>query len=1158
MDNPSLGSSRRKTIGATGRTAIGNVTNKFNNIFRRSSLRSNSSATSSTAGNGTSIFATSSPLLNHITPEDESVHAHSAQSMTYDGLKAHASKPNLSLSSGDRHTVGSTELRQHSSGNMYESSLDERTSNNTSGIPSVRSTQSASSPAICFPTENQSVDHNTDSSAKDLPLFNAQSPPPGPAAVITQPKASQTLFEQGVRHLSPEGGQSPSQAFAKFDQAVRRAPVPGHPCYDWYSHASCLNNMAVAKRQVSQFDDALVKIQEAWGVAVGAVVQEKKRHMAMGEEPENIWMEFVVVSLALHQDAIWISAMQEPSATTAEANDDGIAASNTSGSSEHHNSEQTSILDKNFKILHGPPIVALFLDLTTNMGNILYNAGYITESFLQHSNCLRLSESVVEVYPVDAEFRMAFPLSIPSRFSRTMAGGILSNLFAEKREGQQPTPATTFQYDPNMPAPPSNRRLHLSYLHRVVILAQTRSLTHLAVCCQGLGLEDAALQCNSHAHEILTFYRKFGVIGGVFEGTEVVRHESEETPNAAVVRVKTKKRPKRDEQLKWQEMQTEKTETYMRDTFELLQAGVSANLALSFYIKGRFGSAMEYLVHSSGISKRLGYTLQHTRALSSIHALKIDLGRSLKALHWVRNMETEAAGATELDEFSRYWGPPRISGINVDPSSSYPDTFAPASIGASWIDPGIRGLKSCLQIFREKDDLFNVLLTLVNLATGYIINGQPYIALYILGSMMNEQTASGLSLSKMTDDDEGSGKMPQGLKLHTHFTLCQAVFLVLRLQNPNEELFPRFIDITPDTLLCCYPEPINALIEAMGLRIDNFLDLEMLCVGFVTAVQGLEITRHRIMTDMSYAMLHINYIGDDGYFGASAHSMNLPSFDPQRGLSEQVLGSHVYGIGTGIDFYTQQSLLIRLLMGKNDWLKASNNHSREGQGMSGLYLNQAAQNLDSMVHDALELFRAGSGEPTKTNVGMIGNLHESSVAALGIPAMSSKDVQDKVEATAEKFSGAMSKLTAAMQTSMFTCPTLFAMSADLLSHGAFQVLFQKHISQHSVSAEVHNVLRMPATPSPGRIHRDLLSAAAAAHCGGLAMCEACMRTVFNDPDSYGQLVFVSTEGAIVAADPHGVETVFGGVTDPDGSIAAKRNGVDLKGCHMFPCQHYYV
>ncbi|KAI8831028.1 hypothetical protein BJ741DRAFT_327332 [Chytriomyces cf. hyalinus JEL632] len=247
MDNASIGSSRRKTIGTTGRTAIGNVTNKFSNIFRRSSLRSNSSASSSTADNGISIFATSSPLSNHITPEDESVHAHSAQSMTaYDGLKAHASTPNLSLSSGDRPAVGSTELRQHSSGNMHESSLDERTSNNASCIPSVRSTPSAPSTAICFPTENQSVEHSTNSSAKELPLCNAQAPEA--IAVIAQPKASQTLFEQGVRHLSPEGGQTPNQAYAKFDQSVRRAPAPGQPSYDWYSHATCLNNMAVAKR----------------------------------------------------------------------------------------------------------------------------------------------------------------------------------------------------------------------------------------------------------------------------------------------------------------------------------------------------------------------------------------------------------------------------------------------------------------------------------------------------------------------------------------------------------------------------------------------------------------------------------------------------------------------------------------------------------------------------------------------------------------------------------------------------------------------------------------------------------------------------------------------------------------------------------------------
>ncbi|KAI8845619.1 hypothetical protein BJ741DRAFT_585303 [Chytriomyces cf. hyalinus JEL632] len=1198
MERNSIGGSRPESIHGSSRNILNNVTNKFGSLFKGSTQRSSNSSipTHSLDNNGPSLFASPSPIPAQLAPYGPGSPALPPQPfrsstepvpLQHPGHPSHASLPTLALSSGGPPSYAPSYAPQESHPNSgYNfparmSSIDQHAQRNFSDNRSIHSVQSSQSPLTTSPTEYQASKLNINTSSDDVsssssiseisPMrLHAPAFVPVPVPVMIQPKPPATLFEQGVHLLSPEGGQSSAQAYAKFDQALRRAPAPGQPNYNWYAHVTCLNNMAVAKRQASRFDDALSRIQEAWGVAVGAVVQEKRRLLAIGEEAGSDWMELVVDSLALDQDAIWVSAIQEHHT---DGNDVGGGSSSGGGSSgsEFHKTEPAPMDDENIRILHGPPIVALFLDLTTNMGNILYNVGYIPESLNQHSSCLRLGESVLEAFPLDAEFRMSFPLSIPNRFATTMTGGLQSAPVAVPGEPQPAAGAV--QPDPNMPAPPLNRRLHLSFLHRTVIIAQARSLTHLAVCCQALGLDDAALQCNSHAHEIVSFYRKFGIIGGVRDGTQVVRSEAAETPGAVVVRAKSK-RIKRDEQFRWQEMQTQKMDVFAKDIIEPLQAGVIANLAMSFYMKGRFASSMEYLVRSSVLFRKLGHVLAYTRVLSSIHALKIDLGRSLKGLHWIRNMETQASGPTEIDECSRYWGPPRIHGINVDPSSADPDTFASASIGANWINPGLKDLKACLEIFKEKDDLFSVLLTLVNLATGYIINGQPYIALYILGSMLNEQTASGLSLLKMTDDNDSStAKMPEVLKLHTHFTLCQAVFLVLRLQNgPNEELFPRFIDIDPETLLCCYSEPISALIEAMDLQIHNFLDLDMLCVGFVTAVQDLEKTRDEIMSDISYAMLYITYIGEGGYFGAAARYMNTLSSASQgpSTTTDQAYLSHIYGIGTGVDFYSQQSILIRMLMGKNDWLNASNIYRYETRGRSILYYTQGAQKLDTTVKDALELFRRGSGEVTNASSGLISNLHESTIAALLIPPMSgdgygSGDSYDNLSIDQQQVqparTPAISKFTAAMQTSMFTAPSLFAISGDIMAYGAFQMSVQRSRNQYSgdgIAADLLSVLRIPSTPTPARIHRDLLAAGAAAYSGGLGMCEGCMRDMLRDPDSYGELVFVSTEGAIVGATPHAGEVVFGGAADPDNSILVKRGLVDLRGRHMFPCRHYYV
>ncbi|KAJ3402263.1 hypothetical protein HDU80_005227 [Chytriomyces hyalinus] len=1039
--------------------------------------------------------------------------------------------------------------------------------------PDLSNSQSPQTSYSNAPPPSQNMDRNSHhlqmNSHSSPRRSKSQSRPPIPGHPRNPPTPKgPSLFDQGIQFMTPGVALSPMQAFEKFDLCLRRAEPPNSPSYNWYYHATCLNNMAVAKRQCSRFEEAITLIQEAWTVTIHALVAEKFKLNAMGMDLGSDWMELVVSLLSLDSSAQWITYMEELQNQPVEYHASGHLfphRSDSVGSQSQYETEAT-------KVLHGPPIVVLFFDLTTNLGNILFNLGLYEEAISQHSNCLRLAETVFEYFPLDADFRMSFPLSIAARFKTSMAGG-RPDLRPSKSNSDSSTPAADSSsthsgaaagnplHDPNMPTPPRNRRLHLSYLHRSTILAQSRSLTHLAVCCQSLGLDDAALQCNSHALEIISFYGRVGIIGGVKEGTEaksgyaLARYWTtvKEKGEDAVVRQKSQKRLSRDEQMKWQEEQTKHMDVYKKDAMDPLKACIMGNTAVSFYAKGRFSSSMEQMVESSAIFQSLHCTSMQTRALSSIHALKLEIARTLKSLHWLRNMESQAIGASEMEECTRYWGPPRLRGISMEGASDAPDMFAPESVGANWAVSGLTGLKQCLTIFKEKNDLVGMLYTLVNIASGYIINGHPYVALYILGTLLTEETSSGESIASQAAASGNSAKIPESLRLHVHFTVCQAVFLLLRLQqSPTQDLFPQFLEIDPknDTLLCCFAEPITALLEALDLQIYNFMDLEVLAVGFVTAVQGLERTREDIVNQVPYSMLYPYIGGQDAYFGATARFLNAQSLGSSENMRSDVNSTdYLFGIGTGIDFYTQQSILIRILMGKNDWLNASDAYKYEHERSIHFY-TEGAKKLDATVTEALDIFRVDSREITSRS-GLISAMHEGSLAALMIPPVGPMtDADTSANDSVKRFA-------AAMQSSAFTAPTMFAISADVMASGAYQM--QTRGQQSNAANAFSNllaVLGIPATPTPARVHRDLLGASVAAFSGGYGMCEACMRNVLQDSDSYGELVFIGADGSSVGMrlfDGQAVQ-VFAG--QPGATVAATRASAEVNGKFMFPCAHY--
>ncbi|KAI9335118.1 hypothetical protein BDR26DRAFT_866203 [Obelidium mucronatum] len=872
-------------------------------------------------------------------------------------------------------------------------------------------------------------------------------------------------------------------------------------------------------------------------------------------------------------------------------------------------------------MIHGPPLVALFMDMDTNMGNILFNLGHIEEAIDCHTKCLRLADTAFEYCPLDHEFRMSFPLSMSARFGNSMVGGIPD--FSGGRFANRPQSSGSSQKvfdDPNYPTPPPDRRIQLSFLHLTIILAQARSLTHLAVCFQALGLDDVALQCNSQALEIVNFYRKYCVVGNgeappttpntnTPTSTPPINNNNNNTSDPSLDKLETdsivssssvkRKISELSREQRWerQQAQLKTTKAFIKESIDPLQGVILGNLANSFYAKGRLPAALDHAGQALAVFKSLDHRLACAHALSTIHALKLEMARALKGLHWMRQMETQAVGQAEVTECTRYWGPSRMTNINKDPNNIEPDNFADASLGAVWAAPGLKGLKECFLTFKEKDDLLGMLYAMVNMATGHLLNGQPYIALFLLGSLLTEETASGLSLStSQTAVESGQPKIPEVLRIHVHFTLCQTVFLLLRMQDPQvQQLLPQAIYVSHFDIIFCSAEPINALLPALDVVLDDFMDIDMLAMAFIGSIQELERKRRDICSSVQYAVLMLWYVGESGFFGQSysVHRSNtvnsVGSQDsgsgnhnnsnnnnnnnsgnaPPAPQTKTTIGNneagfqHVFGIGVGIDFFTQQGFLIRAMTGKSDWVTASSSVTFDKGGFNSAihFFTQGLQRLETTVKDVLQLLRAGTGDDGNENIeGLIAHLHECTMALKNMPPLCPQQVGTNL------LRQPVMRFTAAIQSSPFLVPMLYAVSADLMAYGAYQMTALQNmgsVAGEAFVADLLSALKIPQTPTPAKIHKDLLEAAFDGYRGYLGMCDFCLKEALADTDRYGEFVFISKTGGVVES---GGETSYvGGLTKVGrdltlDAITEMRSTArsNLLHKHVFPCVHYYL
>lgn len=987
------------------------------------------------------------------------------------------------------------------------------------------------------------------------------------------------LLDLGASLFAPPNQQY-SEALDKWKMALDTAQKE----YDLFGQARALSNIGCAYRALSLFEDALIHQQKSWRASIAYC---KQRYAKLsGSIPTNdYWFEMVNRTLDLDNPDVYAMELEDHADPLSEAvaglsfsNSDAFISSRSLPSSPSSTSSSSAAVSSG-EPFRGPPLVVWFMQLATNLGNAYFNLGKFEHSVNWHSKCLQLTEVVLEEN------------ALPPNFDKTTSyENAQHHHYQQKKSvfsGIGGGAAGTTRMSMLMSNNPKGDRIKLSYLHHATLLAQTRSLVHIGICCQHLGLDDSSLQCHSHASSIIAFYasrspsftyQDSGSFPSKAGGATVANKTQAEVENS-------------NPQLKpWQASQLG---TY--------QAVINANLATAYHSKGRLPSAIERLERAAKQFKKDQDVVGEARCLASLGAMKIEVGRVLGSLHWIRNMELQAVGTGEVNECMRYWGPPRLKGVNLN--SGEWDESASISAGSQWVLQGIQIMLEQLKVLKEKNDIFGILTTLLNIASGYITEKHPYMALQTISRLLTEET----SYSSGCNEGDSMSKnrtIPQFFHLHTCFTLCQAVFLLTRLQlRPEQPLYPGPISDELDGFPTFDANPINRVLEVLGLgyvTID-LPELDLFIAGYLGAQEIVLLNRQQVQASPSYSILY-TYIGGE----YSSDTQRTEGLNTSGTISRDPAGiAKLMGVGTGMDSMKQRAALTSAMGGKADWLLGSKydlvfnerqarDHYLQGTGKLDRAAKETVKALTGTASGALPSSLLSSTPPSSsspTNAssgkdsnntaaaesGLIASFFGLSGAAYAVPPVN----PSAPPAYHHALPCYSPVVTPSLRASLLVTPSLFALAADTMAFAAYQLQARagavgaatgcdKSAASMAVAAaaavnglDLLRILRIPQQAGPSKVHRELLSAAACLYSTVLGWCENCMREALGEPDYGIDVVYVGREGRIgllaekqEQSDRDRTEGLSRSATT--GSTGSTSSQDSLRPNQFkFPCDHYF-
>ncbi|KAJ3160376.1 hypothetical protein HDU86_000710 [Geranomyces michiganensis] len=948
----------------------------------------------------------------------------------------------------------------------------------------------------------------------DLGHQNSNSPfiPPRPSgfmiplrnASVQKPNIDTLLDEGAMAFAAPR--HNINEALAKWRQARELAVKEK----DLLREAKALSNMGCALRNLGHLQEGLSDLRESWDLSTRYVEEAAWKS-------NSLWLQLVMRHADIDSDV--------------EPEDTGLVNSSTSSrpSDESHDCSQ------------GPPIVVWFLQLTTNLGNAHYCLGQYQEAIQYHDMCKRLAEAVLEEYPLPAQFTLGNLPRNASSASLPKASWKAADTAGESGDGGSTVSNNNSTASVAGIGPSTKTKIKLSYLHRQTLLAESRSLTHLGLCHQQLGLDDEALETHQQAESIVSFYS-----ARLLLASTSTRKASLSNP---------------------QDISTE---------VSAAEAATVANLGTSYHAKGRVPLALEHHQRAAKLFSNIGDRLSMAKEEANIGCLHIEVGKVVNALQWTREMEHPPADASpathpstarshdlaqelDLEECRKYWGPPRLENVNW--GTGAPDELAPEIIGQPLFDQGILALYEAEKVFRETDDWIGRDFVFANLAVGYVLLHQPYLALYYLSRLVHEpstetrsadKTPPNLFTSGVTVTSPDGARRARGIPTflfpHVFFTLTQALFILTRLQleQPNRPLFApsdspaTTLDHGTGIPVMAY-EPVERLLRAMeltGLSPETVNDetLTETIEGCRAVLDGIIRLRSQTAETAMYAA---------GHNAETKRSEAIPCLDVVR----------------------QKLAIATATCGKIAWVLASsrNDAALPPESFSRLYFEEGQGAFAKFVADIIgnagappaELPFASSSEPmsppkSPQSQGVVGTVLTLAHKLLQPPSSDNASRQS---------SSTLATLTNGNHPSPLLA-SVFALTADLVAYALHQ-----HTRDVAAGLDLLALLGVPTatsvTPSPSSpivATRDtLLAAATRLYAAQIGVCEPCALDFVRDlerfdGDEVGDVVFRSKKEAEALKRATGGAGAAAAATGP---TMSPNQGLRIgSAVGVFPCPHY--
>ncbi|KAI9202310.1 uncharacterized protein BJ171DRAFT_182982 [Polychytrium aggregatum] len=331
--------------------------------------------------------------------------------------------------------------------------------------------------------------------------------------------------------------------------------------------------------------------------------------------------------------------------------------------------------------------------------------------------------------------------------------------------------------------------LRLSYFHRSLMLALARAFSHLGACYLSMGMEKISLGYQEQA--------------------------------AAVTRFMASLKPP----LEIQGKRHSPILAADAERLDIQNAVISANTANTHFLLGDNTKAVGHNETALHLFRKVKSSLGEARQKANFAAISLQIGEQINLIHWVSCYETTKRRGVSgrSPEFEKFHGPVRVAEVNASRLGENVPVYesGPMGAGSGYVDSGLFSLFEAADTLKVAQDWLGLVNVWIMIASGYMIQGQPYYALYFLVRViqkMDTKQRRGEPVPSIYEADHPS--FPNFARLQLSSVLFQILFQINRIAASKDgvTLFPSYAKSEVNNLPVYDTAALKEMLMAMGLN----------------------------------------------------------------------------------------------------------------------------------------------------------------------------------------------------------------------------------------------------------------------------------------------------------------------------------------------------